>query len=659
MSFGLQAAAQSWQWGSYAGSRPTVNNSNTVSGLALDVHGNSYMTVDIGPRGIYAGTIKFPDTKGSGLNLNTILLVSYDCQGNYRWSKRLSGQSASTKGLKVSRSGRVYVFGVIATGTLDSGYYDTDTTTPNTYQGMSLVCYDTMGRFQWLQRPDTITGDITHYLPVSMDMDDTGNVYCLVSMPPGNRICGSGLTIPATRPYSGLGAYVLKYNPSGKLLSVTMLRDMSYTNHFLRIAPQMNFTYNPLNQGYYLSGWIDLMPENDSLFLRSRYVNHNMYLASFAADGSLKWYETDTSVVPYHAYIISPVVLDKTGNLYFGGSLPHTDMFGGYRAENPWYPTRHSYMPFLMKADSNGKALWAVSGGRLPSFSGLFVGGYLAINQEYAVVGGMGGLQAYFGDPATDTFTINVDKPGGPGADAWYAVVNLSTTKTEKIGVVKGNGILGVIQQLALHNNDLFIGGNSNSVIDTVDNELVIGPKLSSSGTDAFLAKYSLPCGCLVAPLASFDYNSSGGIFSFTGTKPADSVTWDFGDGERGLGLVLGHTYAVAGRYKVCATVWTSGCGKKTFCKEIEVTASVAGLSSGASLLQLYPNPAGEQLYIGGLSFSPEIRVLNIWSRVVMRLPYDPDPARAIHVQHLPAGTYFLEAFGADGRRYAGRFVKE
>jgi hypothetical protein len=657
--FGLHAQAQSWQWGAYAGSRPTTGSGNTVSGLALDVHGNTYITADVGPKGIYVGSLKLPDVKGSGLNLNTALLVSHDCNGKTRWTKRLSGAYVATKGLKVSKSGRVYVFGVLSSSVIDSVYYDTDAVCPNVNQAISLVCYDTMGKFQWLQRPDTIIGSSTHYYPIAMDIDDTGNVYCLLSMPPGNKILGSSLTIPTTVPYYGEGLYVLKYNPLGKLLSVTMLQDISYTNYYLGIAPQMFFTYNPFNRGFYLAGRISLDPGNDSLFLDKKYVNHNMYLASFAPDGKLKWYQTDTSVVPNFAYIIGPVVPDKTGDIYIGGSLPHSDMFGGYRAENPLLPSRNNYMPFLMKADSMGNTLWAVSGGADPStFSAAIAGGFIAINQSYAAIGGTGGLKAYFGDPFKDTFTINYDKPGGPGMDGWYALVNLSTRKTEKIGLVNGGGVVGGVYKLQFYNDNLIIAGNSNSVSDTVDKELLIGPKMSSSGQDAFIAKYSLPCGCMIAPIASFDYSSSSGIFSFTGTSPADSVTWDFGDGGKGKGTTLSHAYATAGKYTVCATVWTRDCGKKKICKDLNIITSIGTVMTGASPLQLYPNPAREQLTVSGLPGSGVLRLRNMQGQVVQTVSYVQDEL-SLNLQGLPAGMYLLETFAADGARFAGRFIKE
>jgi hypothetical protein len=395
------ATAQSWQWGIYAGSRNHTGKADNISALAVDKHGNTYMTVEVESKGLFAGPVALPD--GKGANMHTLLL-SHDCNGNYRWSKVIGGSNTQTRALRVNRDGQVYIFGVVGTTPIYNGYYDTDTMTPKVYQGISLVCYDTTGKFQWLRRPDTVTGPVTSYQAISMDMDEAGNTYCLLSMPPGNKITGSSLSIPATVPYRGLGAYVFKYSPSGILLSVTMLKDYSYTFVYGIHVSSTRITYNKFNGGFFLTGSINPTPGTDSLFIKGVWQKNNMFLAAFAADGSYKWHKTDTSVISGFAGIGSPVIPDASGNLYLSGSLPHTDMFNDFRALNPLLPERYNYMPFVMKTDSAGKLIWCVNGGALPSVIPSYIGGAaFAVNQNYAVIGGTGGLKGYFGDPSKDT----------------------------------------------------------------------------------------------------------------------------------------------------------------------------------------------------------------------------------------------------------------
>jgi hypothetical protein len=222
------------------------------------------------------------------------------------------------------------------------------------------------------------------------------------------------------------------------------------------------------------------------------------------------------------------------------------------------------------------------------------------------------------------------------------------------MGVVRGSGDYDGINAFQFFNDDLFIAGNANSVSDTVDHELLLGPKAITSGTDAFLARYSLPCGCVTVPVSSFTFSS--GLFTFTGSTPADSVTWDFGDGSKGKGLAVTHSYSGIGKYKVCATVWTADCGYKTFCDSIEISVAIA--DPLPAHIRIYPNPAADHLDIEGLLPGTGIRLYSMVGQELFAA-LSPGPAYRVSLNGLPGGLYLLRLNSTDGRVWTTKFLKQ
>ncbi len=116
----------------------------------------------------------------------------------------------------------------------------------------------------------------------------------------------------------------------------------------------------------------------------------------------------------------------------------------------------------------------------------------------------------------------------------------------------------------------------------------------SAAGTYTACVSATNPCGttttcnpvtitCVTSPVSSFTVSAGAGLsktFTYTGTTTGmDSVTWTFGDGGSATGSSPSHTYAAAGTYTVCATVYTN-CGVNTYCNPVTVTCITAPTAS-------------------------------------------------------------------------------
>jgi len=643
--------AQTWQWGVTQGSN---SNTDRVEDMATDIYGNIYLVSRVGKNAPYAASVALPN--GKGLGDRHTMLVSYDCNGKYRWSKIIGAVTAQTTSLRVTQTGNVYLFGLVAAGTGYSIFYDSDTTTPTTtyQQRMSLICFDTSGNYKWLRRPDSVVTTIYDYHPMSMDIDELGNAYCLVTMPLGSKILGSSLTIPSTAPFKGLGAYVLKYNPSGILLSVTMLKDFSYTYKDGIITSNAFIKYNRFNGGYIISVNAYPNPTSDSLFVKGLYNDHGIFLGSFMSDGTLKWFKADTDTVGYNG-IVGPVSILDSGNIILGGTAVHGNNFNGHSFNNPLCTSGIVLgMPFIMKMDSNGVRKWSVNGGVGVCTSNNTVQGF-SVNNMYAIISSTSWLKNYFGDPYKDTVVVNHPKTGGPGQDGWYAIVDIKTGKTVKLGTARGDGFLDGITGLLFKGDDLYMAGHTESGL-AIDSTFNLTKKAGTS-IDVFLAKYSFKCGCVGAPLATYSYNSSSNTFTFTGTTPADSVTWDFGDGSTGKGLSIFHSYAKKGKYKVCATLWSPTCGPVYYCDSINVTLSIPDAVAYRNL-RIYPNPTKDYLTIDGLPANTELSLYSIVGQKIST-KVALSTTEQIDLNGLSAGLYLIQIKDEDGNVYSAKVMKE
>ena len=153
------------------------------------------------------------------------------------------------------------------------------------------------------------------------------------------------------------------------------------------------------------------------------------------------------------------------------------------------------------------------------------------------------------------------------------------------------------------------------------------------------------------APTAGFSFVTNQGQADFTDLSAnADSVFWDFGDGNTSSQLNPSHTYAASGTYTACQYSYND-CGADTSCQSVNVV--VIGLASAADIQPTaYPNPndGNFKLELNGFPMS-ELLVRDAFGRVVYRMRGNEDGHQTLAIELLPlsAGVYTLVLRSAGG----------
>jgi len=163
---------------------------------------------------------------------------------------------------------------------------------------------------------------------------------------------------------------------------------------------------------------------------------------------------------------------------------------------------------------------------------------------------------------------------------------------------------------------------------------------------------------CAGAPIASFTDSGTHTVsFTYTGTTTGlDSVVWNFGDGHTDTGLNPHHIYATTDTYHVCVTVYTY-CGKDSACSNI-IVHTVGVPSVAIANIQVYPNPAGDELNVTGVLQNTNYRLLTV-TGVAVSSGVLHSGNNVIGTKNIIPGVYVFELTDLDGNRNMVRVVKE
>jgi PKD repeat protein len=125
------------------------------------------------------------------------------------------------------------------------------------------------------------------------------------------------------------------------------------------------------------------------------------------------------------------------------------------------------------------------------------------------------------------------------------------------------------------------------------------------------------------------------------------SFQWNFGDGTVLNGENPEHTYQAPGEYTISLTAFdaTGACSDQF---SITVQVDPVGVTEVAEMkLNLYPNPANEQVTIEAPRALDTIRIYDLTGRTVLVSESIGSPRTTINVAAFTAGVYFVEADGA------------
>ncbi|MBS1783131.1 MAG: T9SS type A sorting domain-containing protein [Bacteroidetes bacterium] len=613
------------------------NNAGYIQSLTTDKHGNSYAIIS---RNSNAGIMDI-DGHGNADIYARYVLVSWDCDGGFRWMKKFSSTSTqicnSPLDLATDSMEGVYIIGQTTALTAnDTGkiYWDTDTTIniSNGNKILYLMKYNSLGQMQWV-KSTTIpfqnnsklynlsvspTGDIYWFGLLDMGVYNGGafsintrKYYAVRYNAVGNwqATIPLGISTPAAA-NTGFGDMVCRQDPvSGRFYISTSIRQsdgyVAIGNTLLVLpisATGAVATVAAFNsQGYAL--WVRQANPNRTSYVRNPTISNNggmIYLAMISDTGTVFCGSITTNVLGYREGI-NLMALDTAGNMVW---------------------SRYA------------KSGWEVNGTNLGQSSNLLI---MTGNYSDTLVWGNKTL----GKPMPGTargYIVRVDAFTGIIIDLDTLASSTTNFNPQIIAIDK--------------NKNLFLGGFFNGFMSFGADTFSSYPA-GNNYYSTFIAKYkNANCNCnLPQPAFTFTPGSLNSCkFNYSGSTPYASISWDFGDGSP---IVSGgnpqHIYAASGTYPVCVTV-KNGCGGNTFCQNVSV--NITGVEDIKPLAAdaIYPNPVKDRLYISSHG-NGERSVTDLVGRILI---WEKNDKEYINVEALNPGVYILRVSGK-----VFKFVKE
>ena len=161
-----------------------------------------------------------------------------------------------------------------------------------------------------------------------------------------------------------------------------------------------------------------------------------------------------------------------------------------------------------------------------------------------------------------------------------------------------------------------------------------------------YLTSYSAAA---VAPLAAFEWehtsmNDGATEFTDISSNAPESWLWDFGDGNTSAMQNPSHIFAEPGTYTVCLTV-SNTAGSDMTCEDIVLVFTSTDDLISASGINIYPNPASNQLYLKNDALNGKIVegvIYNTAGQSVQTFKLG-SLREFIDISALKSGNYFLE----------------
>ncbi|NEN25634.1 T9SS type A sorting domain-containing protein [Cryomorpha ignava] len=631
-------AQPDWQWGQEV--RFNARN------IAVDNYGNSYVTWSLQDNYEIDGELFISN------GLADIALTSFDCAGNHRWTKTFGGQSSDVASyVGTDTLGGVYLVGRFsAMGNYDVNISNDTVISGYTNKGFFLTKYDSQGDFQWFQMPeDTAIIDITNIQlagPLDMEVSPNGDCYIYSKLPPGTYGNGAYETTQEGTSNGSDNLHILKYDRNGNCTGGFHL-DVYYSGSFLF---SNRLTRDHHTGKFYMSGY--LSDEDNIVIFGGEEVTAENYVVQFDSSGFVNWRISTDDSFPgtsgQSGFAGKPSV-DEFGNVYVAGGSGNGFSFGDFTFENTLGPQG---FPIFAKIDSMGNVVYATNAstnvgcdGKATAYS----------NNKVAVTGNWGSLITW-GD-------VGEDITGGDsqGYNVFLALFDASGDGLPESFHSLTSSPVGVeIPSILTADNqgNFYVGGHFSGQLHVGD-----GTLYNQTGTqEGFIAKFGTDSCYCPLPTVLFTYdtipNQAGYNFAYTGSTDADSVIWDFGDGQTGSGFNPYHFFAESGIYTVCATAFNQ-CGADSVCITIDALGPV-GIKAinGFEEIRVYPNPAHEVVYINNASPGTRIDVINAVGQNLGSSILQSNNAK-INVSSLPSSVYLLQFTGSDGKMGYARFVKE
>lgn len=171
---------------------------------------------------------------------------------------------------------------------------------------------------------------------------------------------------------------------------------------------------------------------------------------------------------------------------------------------------------------------------------------------------------------------------------------------------------------------------------------------------------YELPCN---VPSAEFSVEiENGHAFLSSPLSNGETYNWSFGNGETLTTEFpfASFQYSNTGEYAICLEI-DFGCGLSSVCDTIEVVISSVHDLTKYPQIELYPNPAKNQLHIqlSGIDQQPtDMQIFSLSGQLVKRESILSNEQHTADISALPNGVYILKLASIDGKNALhSRFV--
>ena len=546
--------SQSWQWGKRGGSLDQISNEwqyEQTYFLTTDSQKNIYGLSYVGATGLTIdGNVK-TNHDGNPFGPVDIGLFSFSCNGTYRWSKIIGGNSNETvNAVCVDAQDNVYIAGRL--GYCGDPNYppriDDDVVisqNPMDCRPMFIAKYNTNGVLQWIKQPQPLGTPQTENGTTAsraLLVDNTGNLNWIVQLGPGVYADGAFVN---NQP--GVNFFILKYDINGNYIGNTPL-NIQLTGGYRTIK----FYYNPYNGFYYFVG--EKSDNTATAVVGGTTITHTVFIACFNAQGVFQWVREDTFPDANYMFIYN-LAFDPQNNIYIGGLIAGFN-FGSFLG----FSVSEQIIPgFVLKTNPDAsQLLWSSYNNKGSQNRGAIV----LKGNELAYTSYGFGVDFTWG-----TQTLNISGPN-QGQEAILARFNKDTGAC--IGLTKVPGSLGFNDHGAAltvdASGDYILGGYMGGTLFFDNNQQITN---IGSQSDFFVAKYATePC----QPLSVADEDEKRIILHPNPTR--DRVTFD--NSQAGITRVSVYNYL---GQEVLLPIDCNGLP--------EVTIDMSGLSRGVYLVRL------------------------------------------------------------------------
>lgn len=160
-------------------------------------------------------------------------------------------------------------------------------------------------------------------------------------------------------------------------------------------------------------------------------------------------------------------------------------------------------------------------------------------------------------------------------------------------------------------------------------------------------------------PHAKFGYTHSGTTFRFKDSaQNAKTWYWDFGDGNSSNRQNPTYTFSSDSIRLVTLIVCNPPCACDTSRMSINPKATTGVNNLNSKAFRVYPNPAGNQLFVEGNSAIQTLVITDLMGRELLRLkPDQPLKPQMLNLSGLAPGQYLLKVQSTDSEQHT-RIIK-